>query len=210
MNNVGKDGKQEGQSHNRSVMRRRFMGCAAVATGTAIIGFVESGAGVDASLKQQILRYQKGPSGTLKTVEYGGIRTTDPHGLCGLRNPERGFRTETIIAEPTGRTEGVWGIPAHLRRFVGSGFSPMNLVLDIRRFAPDGVTLTQTYCYLTEFHDKPISEEKLNLIRNSFDIMRRIGRRDSHTPPLPDNTRNPIALNKGYISLFQDQLRLFL
>jgi hypothetical protein len=57
----------------------------------------------------------------LAHVTYRGIRPTDPNGRIGLRNPERGFRTETLIAEPVGRTEGVWGIPAHLRGRVGPG-----------------------------------------------------------------------------------------
>lgn len=223
MSNTEISDKQKGQGGNRPGTRRRFMGCTALA-GTAVIGSV--GVGIYGSLKyshetlqakedpdvlqQILLPSQEGSLETLKSVAYRGIRTTDPHGLCGLPNPERSFRTETSIAEPTGRTEGVWGIPAHLGKFVGPGFSPRNWILDIRRFAPDGVTLTQAHCYLTEFHDKPISEEKRNLIRNSFDIMRCIGRGGSHIPPLPDNTRNPIAMNRGLIFRFQDQLRLSL
>lgn len=35
-----------------------------------------------------------------KTVKYRGIRPTDPGGRQGLRNPERGWRIETVIAEP--------------------------------------------------------------------------------------------------------------
>lgn len=107
-------------------------------------------------------------------VKYRGIRVTDPMGRDGLRNPERGFRTETLIAEPTGPNE-FDGIPAHLTGRVGPGFNPMNWVADIRRFEADGLTLAQTYCYLTEFYDSPISDGKLALLQKSFDTMRALG-----------------------------------
>ncbi len=109
------------------------------------------------------------------TIKYRGIRPTDPGGRDGLRNPERGFRTETLIGEQTGRTDGVWGIPAHLWQRVGPGYSDQNWLADIRRFSADGVTLQQAYCYLTEFHDRPISQMKLGLLQRSFDAMRAAG-----------------------------------
>ncbi|MCC6730633.1 MAG: DUF4874 domain-containing protein, partial [Chthonomonadales bacterium] len=109
------------------------------------------------------------------TLRYRGIRPTDPNGRRGLRNPERGFRTETLIAEPPGRTEGVWGIPAHLWNRVGPGFSRVNWLADLRRFEPDGVTLTQAYCYLTEYHDGPIADAKLRSLQHTFDALREAG-----------------------------------
>lgn len=109
------------------------------------------------------------------TIKYRGIRPTDPGGRDGLRNPERGYRTETLIAEPTGRTDGVWGIPAHLWGRVGPGYCDQNWLADLRRFSADGVTLLQAYCYLTEFHDSPISQAKLTLLQSSFDLMRDAG-----------------------------------
>ena len=36
------------------------------------------------------------------TVEYHGLRPTDPGGRDGLRNPERGFRTEACLAQVPG------------------------------------------------------------------------------------------------------------
>lgn len=123
-------------------------------------------------------RYGQTPPATnppMVTIHYRGIRPTDPNGRCGLRNPERGFRAETLIAEPAGRTEGVWGIPAHLWNRVGPGFSQENWLADVRRYAADGVTLTQAYCYLTDYHDGPIPPEKLELLQHSFDAMRAAG-----------------------------------
>lgn len=111
----------------------------------------------------------------LEPVKYRGIRPTDPGGRNGLRNPERGFRTETIIAEQTGRTKGVWGIPAHLSSKVGPGYSDQNWLADIRRFSADGVTLIQAYCYLTEHNAGPISQAKLDLLNRSFEAMRSSG-----------------------------------
>ena len=50
---------------------------------------------------------------SLPTIEFHGIRPTDPGGRVGLCNPERGFRIETLIAEPP---EGArWGPASHLR-----------------------------------------------------------------------------------------------
>lgn len=78
MNNAGAADQQEDRRDNRTVTRRRFMGCAAVA-GTAVIGTAGVGVGIEASLKrsdettqatennealkQLLLRSQEGPSG---------------------------------------------------------------------------------------------------------------------------------------------------
>ena len=48
-------------------------------------------------------------------------------------------------------------------------------MLDAARFEPFGLTLVQAYCYLTEFADKPVSEEKLSLLQESLDNLRRRG-----------------------------------
>ena len=111
----------------------------------------------------------------MTTHIFRGIRPTDPSGRNGLRNPERGFRTETLIAEPAGRTNGVWGIPAHLWNRVGPGFNRMNWVMDMQNHEADGVTLAQTYCYLTEHHDEDIPANKLRMLQDSFDTMRKLG-----------------------------------
>lgn len=80
MNSAAETDKQEGRSNNRLVTRRRFMGCAAVAAGTAAIGYAGTSTGIQAALKysnettpatenhedlkQLLLRSQEGPSGT--------------------------------------------------------------------------------------------------------------------------------------------------
>ena len=109
----------------------------------------------------------------IKRVEYHGIRATDPDGRIGLRNPERGLRIETLVAEPVGAN--VWGPAAHLRNRVPPGFHPNHWVRDMERFGPDGLTLAQMYCYLTEYADKPLSEEKLALLQQTFDVLREHG-----------------------------------
>lgn len=48
-------------------------------------------------------------------------------------------------------------------------------MLDAARFEPFGLTLVQAHCYLTEFADKLISDEKLALLQESFDNLRRRG-----------------------------------
>jgi hypothetical protein len=93
-----------------------------------------------------------------KTLPFHGIRATDPNGRMGLRNPERGLRYETRIAEP-----------------VGQGNHAMAWIRAMQRFEPDGLTLSQTYCYLSDFVDRPISQEKLNYLQRDFDLMRRHG-----------------------------------
>ncbi len=79
MNNTEATDKQEDQSQNNSVTRRRFVGCTALTAGAAVVGSVGMGAGIDASLKRSrettqaaenqealkrlLLRSQEGPSG---------------------------------------------------------------------------------------------------------------------------------------------------
>ncbi len=97
-------------------------------------------------------------SPALKTLPFHGIRATDPNGRMGLRNPERGLRFETRIAEPLGEDNNALG-----------------WIRAMQRFEPDGLTLSQTYCYLNEFVDRPISQEKLDYLQRDFDLMRRYG-----------------------------------
>ncbi|MFC1713772.1 DUF4832 domain-containing protein [Candidatus Poribacteria bacterium] len=109
----------------------------------------------------------------LQTVEYQGIRPTDPGGRDGLRNPERGLRIETLIAELPG-TE-IWGKSHHLKGRVTPGYNEQWWILDAQRYEPYGLTLAQTYCYLDGFIGKPISERKLELLQESFDNLRKRG-----------------------------------
>ncbi len=97
-------------------------------------------------------------SPVLKTVTFHGIRATDPNGRMGLRNPERGLRYESRIGND-----------------IGEARSHMDWIRAMQRFAPDGMSLSQTYCYLDSFVDKPISQEKLDWLQRDFDLMRDYG-----------------------------------
>lgn len=109
----------------------------------------------------------------MRTIEYHGIRPSDPGGRDGLRNPERGWRIETLIAEPPG--EPAWGPAAHLVGKVSAGYSDDWWILDARHYEPDGLTLAQTYCYLDRYVGVPIPEEKLQWLQQSFDALRANG-----------------------------------
>jgi len=106
-------------------------------------------------------------------VRYHGIRPTDPGGRCGLRNPERGLRIETLIGEAPGAD--VWGPAHHLRDRLTSGYSDDWWLLDAERYEPFGLTLAQTYCYLDRFMDRPLSDDKLQHLRTSLERLRAAG-----------------------------------
>ena len=111
-----------------------------------------------------------------RTVKFHGIRPTDPGGRQGLRNPERGWRIETVIAEPH---QNVFiGPAAHLKGQVPPVYQDDWWLLDAKRYEPFGLTLVQAYCYLSEYPDKPIPAEKLALLQRSLDEY-------SDSPPLP-------------------------
>lgn len=107
-----------------------------------------------------------------RLIQYHGLRPTDPGGRQGLRNPERGWRIETEIAASQPK---VYGPAKHLVGKVSPRYQEDWWVLDAAHFEPFGLTLAQTYCYLTEFADKPIPEEKLTALQESFDNLRRRG-----------------------------------
>jgi hypothetical protein len=109
----------------------------------------------------------------IQRVEYHGIRATDPQGRVGLRNPERGFRTETLIAETIGKN--CWGPAHHLKDRVSLGYSEDWWMLDVDRYEPFGLTLAQTYCYLDEFTEGPISEHKIAVLEECLDWFRKRG-----------------------------------
>ncbi|MFC2075521.1 DUF4832 domain-containing protein [candidate division KSB1 bacterium] len=119
-----------------------------------------------------LLAFGCGGSGT-KTVKYHGIRPTDPDGRAGLRNPERGWRIETVFAEADG--DDVRGPANHLIGKVSEGYSENWWILDTKQYEEHGLTLAQTYCYLDRFNDRPISQEKLDLLQRSFDNLRKHG-----------------------------------
>ena len=91
---------------------------------------------------------------------YRGIRPTDANGRDGLCNPERGWRFE-----------------------IGVGITPEDPVQfkylrdlwPFPRYRKDGATVSQAYCYLTQFADGPISQQKLDALQASFDRARKDG-----------------------------------
>ena len=101
---------------------------------------------------------EESASAALTTIAFHGIRATDPNGRMGLRNPERGLRYESRIGNS-----------------IGEDNNHMDWIRTMQRFEPDGMTLSQTYCYLDAFVDKPISQEKLDLLQRDFDLMREYG-----------------------------------
>ena len=106
----------------------------------------------------------------IQTFHYRGIGPADPGGRNGLRNPERGWRIETLFAEPPGAP--IWGPSRHLRQCLTPGYSDQWWVLDAERYETFGLTLAQTYCYLDQFMDQPLSEAKLALLQQGLDLLR--------------------------------------
>ena len=88
-----------------------------------------------------LARAEEAASPALKTIAFHGIRATDPGGRLGLRNPERGLRYEVRIGNA-----------------LGEGHNHMDWIRAMQRFEPDGMTLSQTYCYLDGFVDRPLSQ----------------------------------------------------
>jgi hypothetical protein len=109
----------------------------------------------------------------MSTHKYHGIRSIDPLGCIGLANPERGFRIETVIADH--KNSNGHGQPAHLKHLTAPTFCDDWWIMDAEKFAPFGLTLLQTYCYLDDFVDKPISDEKLNDLDKALARLRKRG-----------------------------------
>ena len=79
--------------------------------------------------------------------------------LCGLANPERGFRFEQKAGLEDGEKQGKSNRSAW--RFA--------------EYAKDGVRITQAYCYLTEYCESDIPQSKLDALQADFDRARREG-----------------------------------
>ncbi len=78
------------------------------------------------------------PGEELTTVNYHGIRPSDPGGRKGVRNPERGWRIETVIAEPHQKV--FIGPAPHLAGQVPPLYQDDWWLLDAKRFEPFGLT----------------------------------------------------------------------
>ena len=94
---------------------------------------------------------------TQTKVVYQGLRPTATDGRRALRNPERGLRFEI----GTGRLDS-----DEVKHGADAAHWPFQAWL------ADGVSVGQGYCYLTQFHDSPISDEKLEAIQRDFDRLR--------------------------------------
>ena len=94
-----------------------------------------------------------------------------------MHNPERGFYTETQIAEGSNTTSTIFGLSESVRRVVPPNpvFTNDRWVLEARMMQAHGIALVQTYCYLTEYKDEPIPQSKLDLLQESFDRLRASG-----------------------------------
>lgn len=109
-------------------------------------------------------------------AEFHGLRPTDPGGRSGLRNPERGLRSEAYIALPEGgHVFSSWEKAAHLRGRLPGGYAQQNWRLAMERFAEDGMTVGQFYVYLTDYCGRPLDDAILNRIQSEFDAMRHAG-----------------------------------
>jgi len=106
------------------------------------------------------------------TKRFRGIRVTDPHGRAGLANPERGWRLEHCFGHGPGPHVGIHRRPRWLKDCVASISPDRWWELEAQRYAFHGLSLVQGYCYLHEFLDGPISDEKLGWIQQSFDRLR--------------------------------------
>lgn len=138
----------------------------------------------------------------MRAKEFRGIRPDDPHGRTGLRNPERGFRTEIYFSTIPGETAGtcschskqnkldgralkpscqneeLTGCPRLMRgnRLDAVEFSHAQWQDELDYFAYDGVTVMQSYCVLMNYCDgRPLSQQKLDDIESFFRKLRESG-----------------------------------
>ena len=74
---------------------------------------------------------------------------------AALANPERGFRFEIRVGiEGSAQTESQW---------------------PFADYRSEGITVSQAYCYLSDYWDRPVSQGKLDALQSSFDRARRDG-----------------------------------
>jgi len=95
---------------------------------------------------------------TAKVKSFPGLSPQDSRD--GLANPERGWRFEVGVGRLTED-------PCKFTHVTDQWPFP--------RFKKDGVTVTQAYCYLTQFHDREISQEKIAALEADFARARKEG-----------------------------------
>ncbi len=96
----------------------------------------------------------------MKHVTFRGLNTQSETGRNGLPNPERGFRFEIGI----GRIDSDIPKFPHVRDH-----------WPFAKYAADGVRIAQAYCYLSQYHNQPIGQEKLDALQSDFDRARANG-----------------------------------
>lgn len=133
---------------------------------------------------------------------YRGIRPDDLHGRTGLRNPERGLRTEIYFSTIAGEVAGtcschskrnkldgrsevpvyqnveIPGVPHLIRgnRLDGVEFSQAQWQDELDWLAYDGVTIMQSYCFLMKYDDgRELPQHKLDDIEAFFRKVRESG-----------------------------------
>ncbi len=126
---------------------------------------------------------------------FRGISPEDLHGRTGLRNPERGFRTEMYFSTIPGEVAGMCschfkqnkldgrsekpiyqnadipGVPHLIRgnRLDGVEFSHSQWQDELDFLAYDGITVMQSYCFLNKYGDgQALPSEKLADIEYFF------------------------------------------
>lgn len=129
------------------------------------------------------------------TKKFRGIRPDDLHGRMGLRNPERGFRTEMYFSTIPGEIAGMCschfkqnkldgrptvpiyqnsdipGVPHLIRgnRLDAVEFSHCQWQDELDYLAYDGVTIMQSYCFLMAYNDgQDLPQRKLDDIELFF------------------------------------------
>lgn len=115
---------------------------------------------IDIFLPGPIIIAKHTMSQDMKSAIFHGIRPNDPDGRRGLRNPERGFRFEILVGQiPSDIVTG-----AYLR-------DPW----PFPRYTCDGVAVTQAYCYLLQFAESEIPQEKIDALEADFARARKDG-----------------------------------
>ncbi len=134
--------------------------------------------------------------------EFRGLRPDDLHGRMGLRNPERGFRTEMYFSLIPGEIAGtcschskqykldgrseipvyqnkeIAGVPHLIRgnRLDAVEFSHSQWRDELDYLSYDGVTVMQSYCFLMKYDDgRDLPQEKLDDIEGFFLKLRESG-----------------------------------
>ncbi len=131
----------------------------------------------------------------MKQEIFRGIRPDDLGGRMGLKNPERGFRTEVYASTIPGEIAGMCTVHQKRNKLDGRCLAPpcINDMIRGNRLdgvefrhcqwqdeldycAYDGLTVIQGYVYLNKFSDgRPLSAAKLEDIEEFFFQIRRRG-----------------------------------